>query len=239
MNKLTDNLSEKQRELLKNFFKILVEENEKINLTSITEEKEVYIKHFEDSLSGAEFFPAGAKVIEIGSGGGFPSIPLKIARDDLNFTLLEATGKKCEYLKKTGEKLGFNGFIVLNGRAEDYGKKPLYREKFDVVTARAVARLNSLAEYCIPFVKVGGFFIAYKGDAEEEIREAEKAIEVLGCEKVEEKIFELSENYGKRRVIVYKKVKNTPPEYPRGNGKEKKNPIKAESLVGNRQLNKS
>ena len=93
MNKLTDNLSEKQRELLKNFFKILVEENEKINLTSITEEQEVYIKHFEDSFSGAEFFPAGAKVIEIGSGGGFPSIPLKIARDDLNFTLLEATGK--------------------------------------------------------------------------------------------------------------------------------------------------
>ena len=205
----------------------------------VREQKEVYIKHFEDSLSGAEFFPAGAKVIEIGSGGGFPSIPLKIARDDLNFTLLEATGKKCEYLKKTGEKLGFNGFIVLNGRAEDYGKNPLYREKFDVVTARAVARLNSLAEYCIPFVKVGGLFIAYKGDAEEEIREAEKAIEVLGCEKVEEKIFELSENYGKRRVIVYKKVKNTPPEYPRGNGKEKKNPIKAESLVGNRQLNKS
>ena len=169
----------------------------------------------------------------------FPSIPLKIARDDLNFTLLEATGKKCEYLKKTGEKLGFNDFIVLNGRAEDYGKNPLYREKFDVATARAVARLNSLAEYCIPFVKVGGLFIAYKGDAEEEIREAEKAIEVLGCEKVEEKIFKLSENYGKRRVIVYKKVKNTPPEYPRGNGKEKKNPIKAESLVGNRQLNKS
>ena len=129
-------------------------------------------------------------------------------------------------MKKTGEKLGFNGFIVLNGRAEDYGKNPLYREKFDVVTARAVARLNSLAEYCISFVKVGGFFIAYKGDAEEEIREAEKAIGVLGCEKVEEKIFELSENYGKRRVIVYKKVKKTPPEYPRGNGKEKKNPIK-------------
>ena len=109
MKKLTDNLSEKQRELLKKFFKILVEENEKINLTSITEEKEVYIKHFEDSLSGAEFFPEGAKVIEIGSGGGFPSIPLKIARDDLNFILLEATGKKCEYLKKTGENLGFNG----------------------------------------------------------------------------------------------------------------------------------
>ena len=226
MNNLTDNLSEKQRELLKKFFKILVEENEKINLTSITEEKEVYIKHFEDSLSGAEFFPDGAKVIEIGSGGGFPSIPLKIAREDLKFILLEATGKKCEYLKRTGAKLGFKNFEVLNGRAEDYGKNPLYREKFDVATARAVARLNSLAEYCVPFVKVGGFFIAYKGDAEEEIKEAEKAIKVLGCEKVEEKTFELSENHGKRSVIVYKKVKKTPTEYPRGNGKEKKSPIK-------------
>lgn len=225
MNKKTNNLSEKQKELLKNFFKILVEENEKINLTSITDEKEVYIKHFEDSLSGEEFFPKGANVIEIGSGGGFPSVPLKIAREDLKFTLLEATGKKCEYLKRTGEKLGFKNFEVLNGRAEDYGKNPLYREKFDVVTARAVARLNSLAEYCIPFIKEGGLFIAYKGDAEEEIKEGENAIRVLGCEKVEEKVFELSDNYGKRSVIVYKKVKPTPSEYPRGNGKERKNPI--------------
>ena len=161
----------------------------------------------------------------MGSGGGFPSVPLKIARDDLDFTLIEATGKKCSYLKTIGKELGFENFEVLNGRAEELGKKEEYREKFDIVTARAVAGLNVLCEYCLPFVKIGGIFVAYKGEAEEEIKEAENAIKVLGGKIETVKDFILSKKSGRRNIIVIKKVSKTPSLYPRGNGKERKNPL--------------
>lgn len=204
---------------------ILTEFNQKYNLTAISDEKEVYIKHFFDSIQPQKYFPAGAKVVEIGSGGGFPSVPLKIVRDDLSFTLIESTGKKCEYLKHVVDKLGFSGVQVLNIRAEDGGKDKKLREKFDVAAARAVARLNTLCEYCLPFVKIGGRFIAYKGDAEDEIKEAENAIKTLGgeIEKIEK--YDLPEGFGKRTVIVIKKVKSTPEKYPRGRGLERKKPL--------------
>ena len=204
---------------------ILAEFNQKYNLTAISDEKEVYIKHFFDSVKPQKYFPTDAKVVEIGSGGGFPSIPLKIVRDDLSFTLIESTGKKCEYLRQAVDKLGFDGVQVLNIRAEDGGKDKDLREKFDVATARAVARLNTLCEYCLPFVKTGGRFIAYKGDADEEIKEAENAIKTLGgeIEKVEK--YDLPEGFGKRTVIVIKKVKSTPVKYPRGRGLERKKPL--------------
>lgn len=228
MNKFKDakiNLTSKQEEKFEDFCKILKEYNEKFNLTSITDDEGIYEKHFEDSLKGEEFFPLNANVIEIGSGGGFPSVPLKIAREDLSFTLLEATEKKCGYLRTVGEELGFENFKVVCGRAEELGKKTEYREKFDVATARAVARLNVLCEYCMPFVKKGGCFVAYKGDAEAEIKEAEKAVEILGGKIIEVKDFILSERSGRRNVIVIKKESETPAEYPRLNGAIKKKPL--------------
>ena len=216
-----EQFSEKFRE----FNGILTEFNQKYNLTAISDEKEVYIKHFFDSIQPQKYFPKGAKVVEIGSGGGFPSVPLKIVRDDLSFTLIESTGKKCEYLRHVVDKLGFNGVQVLNIRAEDGGKDKNLREKFDVATARAVARLNTLCEYCLPFVKTGGRFIAYKGDADEEINESLNAIKTLGgeIEKIEK--YDLPEGFGKRTVIVIKKVKSTPEKYPRGRGLERKKPL--------------
>ncbi|MCI6734420.1 MAG: 16S rRNA (guanine(527)-N(7))-methyltransferase RsmG [Clostridiales bacterium] len=219
------NLIAKQEEKFEKFCKILKEYNEKFNLTSITDDEGIYEKHFTDSLKGEEFFPLNAEVIEIGSGGGFPSVPLKIARDDLSFTLLEATEKKCGYLRIVGKELGFENFNVVCGRAEEFGKKAEFREKFDVATARAVARLNVLCEYCLPFVKKGGYFVAYKGDAEEEIKEAEKAVEILGGKIVEIKDFVLSEKSGRRNIIVIRKERETPSEYPRLNGAIKKKPL--------------
>lgn len=219
------NLIAKQEEKFEKFCKILKEYNEKFNLTSITDDEGIYEKHFTDSLKGEDFFPLNAEVIEIGSGGGFPSVPLKIARDDLSFTLLEATEKKCGYLRIVGKELGFENFNVVCGRAEEFGKKAEFREKFDVATARAVARLNVLCEYCLPFVKKGGYFVAYKGDAEEEIKEAEKAVEILGGKIVEIKDFVLSEKSGRRNIIVIKKERETPSEYPRLNGAIKKKPL--------------
>ena len=218
-------LTEETEKKLELFKDILKEYNGKFNLTSITDDEGIYEKHFADSLKGEEFFPVGASVMEIGSGGGFPSVPLKIVRPDLKFTLTEATEKKCSYLKIAGEKLGFDNFKVINGRAEELGRDESYREKFDIVTARAVARLNVLSEYCLPFVKTGGYFVAYKGDAEEEIKEALSAVEILGGKIENVKKFVLSEKSGIRNIVVIKKVKNTPFEYPRKNGAIRKSPL--------------
>lgn len=210
---------------LEKFREILTEYNKKCNLTSILDKKEVYIKHFLDSIMPEELFPLNSDVIEIGSGGGFPSIPLKIVRDDLKFTLVESTGKKCTYLEETVKELELNGVKILNIRAEEGGRMQNLREKFDVAEARAVAALNTLCEYCMPFVKVGGLFIAYKGEAEKEIEESKNAIEILGgaIEKVYS--YELPENCGKRNIIVIKKIKKTPEKYPRGRGLERKKPL--------------
>ncbi len=207
------------------FKEILAEFNQKYNLTAICDEKEVYIKHFFDSIKPQNYFPKGAKVVEIGSGGGFPSIPLKIIRNDLSFTLIESTQKKCEYLNHVVDKLALNHVKVLNIRAEDGGKDFSLREKFDVATARAVAKLNTLCEYCLPYVKIGGRFIAYKGVAEEEIKESLNAIKTLGGEIENIENYDLPEDCGKRTVIVIKKVKPTPLKYPRGRGLERKKPL--------------
>jgi len=212
-------------EKFKEFKEILAEFNQKYNLTAICDEKEVYIKHFFDSIKPQNYFPAGAKVVEIGSGGGFPSIPLKIIRDDLDFTLIESTQKKCEYLNYVVDKLSLKCVKVLNIRAEDGGKDSKLREKFDVATARAVAKLNTLCEYCLPFVKLGGRFVAYKGAAEDEIKESLNAIKTLGGEIENIENYDLPEDYGKRTVIVIKKVKPTPLKYPRGRGLERKKPL--------------
>jgi 16S rRNA (guanine527-N7)-methyltransferase len=205
-------------------YNLLIEHNKMYNLTAICEKEDVYLKHFLDSVAGESYFKRGANVIEIGSGGGFPSIPLKILREDLKFTLVESTGKKCGYLQTCVDNFNFSDVKVINKRAEELGQDKLFREKYDAAVARAVARLNTLCEYCLPLVKVGGVFVAYKGDADEEVKEAAHAVKILGGEIAECNSYNLP-NGDKRTLVVIKKVAPTPTKYPRGQGKERKSPL--------------
>lgn len=220
----TDILGEK-REKLEIFRALLLEYNQKYNLTAILEEKDVYYKHFLDSAAGVDLFQRNAKVAEIGSGAGFPSMVLKILREDLSFDLFESVGKKCEFLRVVVDRLELQNVHIYNIRAEDAAKDGKFREKYDCVTARAVARMNTLCEYCMPFVKVGGKFIAYKSGDKTEIEEAKNAYKILGGKLSEVYEYELPEGYGERVLAVVEKTKNTPPKYPRGQGKERKNPL--------------
>lgn len=213
------------KESFEKFSSLLLEYNEKFNLTAVCDQKGIKIKHFLDSILPSEYFPVGAAVAEVGSGGGFPSLPLKIVRPDLRFTLMESTGKKCEFLRTVVENLGLDGVQVLNIRAEDGARRPDLREKFDVCCARAVARLNTLAEYCLPFVKVGGSFLAYKGDCGAELEESKRAVKLLGGEIARVEGYELPEGCGMRTMIEIKKISHTPEKYPRGQGKERKQPL--------------
>ena len=214
-----------KRELLEKFRLLLTEYNQKYNLTAIIDEKDVYYKHFLDSSAGEQLFQKNARVCEIGSGAGFPSIVLKILRPDLSFDLFESVGKKCEFLRVAVDKLGLSNVNIYNIRAEDAARDSKFREKYDHATARAVARMNTLCEYCLPFVKVGGSFIAYKSGEVAEIEEAQSAYKTLGAKLESCVVYELPENYGARALAVVKKVKNTPPKYPRGQGKERKQPL--------------
>ena len=206
------------------FRNLLAEYNNKFNLTAICDENGVYIKHFLDSVMGESLFGRGASVVEIGSGGGFPSIPLKIFRDDLRFVLVESTGKKCGYLQVVVDKLGLDGVEVVNERAEVAARQVVHREKYDIAEARAVARLNTLCEYCLPFVKVGGKFIAYKSDNDEEFKEAKNAVKILGGRLEDVVKYQLPDGE-KRALVVIQKITHTPEKYPRGQGKERKAPI--------------
>ncbi len=206
------------------FRQILLEYNEKYNLTTITGEEEMLYKHFLDSGVGEFLFKKGACVAEIGSGAGFPSIPLKILRDDLSFTLFESVGKKCDFLRAAVDKLGLQNVNIYTLRAEEAAKKEEFREKFDVVCARAVARMNTLSEYCLPFVQKGGVFVAYKGE-EEEIKEAKNAYKILGGTLEKTVRYSLPFGYGDRTLALVKKISSTPTKYPRGQGQERKNPL--------------
>ncbi|MBQ1269078.1 MAG: 16S rRNA (guanine(527)-N(7))-methyltransferase RsmG [Clostridia bacterium] len=220
-------LTEEKRAKLNEFSAFLREYNEKVNLTAIVEPAEVEKKHFLDSLMGMDYFPQNAKVVEIGSGGGFPSVPLKIAREDLSFTQVESVGKKCKFLEETAQKFAFSNHTVINARAEDLGKNKAYRETFDCVTARAVANLSTLSEYCLPLVKVGGVFVCYKGNcqqAEEEATQAKNALFILGG-KIEKTVKYTLPGGDERTIFLIKKVKPTPEKYPRGNGKERSKPL--------------
>ena len=208
------------------YYSLLVEYAKKFNITAITEKKDVAIKHFKDSLAGLWLLPDGARVIEIGSGGGFPSVPLKIENNTLDFTLCEATLKKCEFLKVVSSTLGFENFTVLNARAEELGQDSALRESFDAAVARAVAPLNVLSELMLPLVKIGGRVIAYKGQSyKEELEAAKDAIKTLGghVERLVE--YDLGGDVGKRCLVVIKKERQTPLKYPRAYAKIKKCPL--------------
>ena len=225
IKKAVDTVQNEKKQAFDAFRALLLEYNEKYNLTTILEEKDMFYKHFVDSVVGEGLFSNGASVAEIGSGAGFPSIALKIARPDLSFDLFESVGKKCEFLRVVVEKLGLQKMNIYNIRAEDAARDKNFREQYDFVTARAVARMNTLSEYCLPFVKVGGKFIAYKSGDVTEIQEAESAYKILGAKLLEIKAYSLPEAYGERTLAVVEKKKPTPLKYPRGQGKERKNPL--------------
>lgn len=208
------------------YLELLLVWNEKVNLTAITEPQEVVIKHFLDSLLllNTVSLKQGAKVIDVGTGAGFPGIPLKIARPDLDLTLLDSLNKRLVFLQELLKELELSAETV-HCRAEEGGRKKELRGKFDFVTARAVAPLNLLCEYCLPFLKVGGIFAAMKGpNCSEEIEAAKKAIGILGAEIKEKKELNLPDGSG-RTIIVLKKCKETSDRYPRISAKIAKNPL--------------
>lgn len=211
------------------FKDILLDWNEKINLTSITDEKEVYIKHLIDSATclNSGMIKAGYKVIDIGTGAGFPGMVIKILKDDISMTLLDSLNKRIIYLEDAAKRLALNQVDIIHGRAEEFGVKQGYRESFDIVLSRAVASLNVLVEYCIPYVKMGGYFLCQKGPSyKEELEEAGKAVEILGgsLERIEE--YQLPYSDIKHYILIIKKIKNTPTKYPRKPGKPAASPIK-------------
>ena len=206
---------------------ILLRENAKYNLTAITDPAEIRQKHFADSLALLDAYeiPQGAKVLDIGSGAGFPGVPLKIARPDLRLTLLDSTAKKAEFLRKLGEELGI-ALTVLCARAEEAAHDVALRESFDLVTSRAVAALPLLCELCLPFVRVGGVFVAYKGTrarTDVELKAAKRAIGMLGGG--EARVISEATAYGERTLVIIRKAANTPEDYPRNYGAMLKKPI--------------
>lgn len=222
-------LSEKQLEQFKKYYDMLIEKNKVMNLTAITEWEEVIDKHFIDSISLVKAIDlSGDKyVLDLGCGAGFPGIPLKIAFPNLKIVLLDSLNKRILFLKEVIEELGLENIEALHGRAEDYARKPEYREQFDYCVSRAVANLTSLSEYCIPYVKEGGYFISYKsGKVKEEVKEVKKALYLLGG-KMENMIsFQLPETDMERNFVLIIKEKKTPKKYPRKAGIPTKEPLK-------------
>ena len=220
-------LTENQYEQFQKYFELLEEWNEKMNLTAITDESGVALKHFADSLSLLNFvdIPQNSSLADVGTGAGFPGVVLKIARPDIKLTLIDSLNKRLVFLGEVCAQLGIEAELI-HSRAEDGAKDEKLRESFDFAVSRAVARMNVLSEYCLPYVKVGGAFCAMKGaQANEEFKESLNAINTLGGKLEKKYFFELPENGGERAIAVVRKVKNTPQKYPRQSGK-----IKAKAL---------
>lgn len=223
-------LTAKQKEQFNTYFKKLGAANEHVNLTRITEEDEVYLKHFYDSITPLivipEIFKENITMCDVGAGAGFPSLPIKILRPDLKLTIVDSLGKRLNFLSDLLEELGIEGVNLVHGRAEDVGKNPDYREKFDLVTARAVARMSVLSEYCLPLAKVGGKFVALKGPkAQDELAASEKALDILGGKLVDSNEFTLPNSDEERTIVVVDKVKSTPKKYPRQAGTPARKPL--------------
>ena len=207
------------------YFNELIDYNTKVNLTAITDKEDVYIKHFFDSCLASEFIPNNAKVVDIGTGAGFPGVPLKIIRNDIDLNLVDSLNKRIVFLDYLKQKLDID-YSTYHSRAEDFCSDAKNREGYEVVISRAVAKLNTLAEYCLPLVKLGGMFIAYKGgDVEQEVNESLNAIKILGGQVQEVKNFNLPMEKGSRTLVIIKKVKLTPKVYPRGKNLPKIKPL--------------
>ena len=221
-------LTDTQIAQFKKYFELLVEWNEKMNLTAITDLEGVYLKHFYDSI-GASFyfdFTNVTTVCDVGAGAGFPSIPIKICFPHLHVTIVDSLNKRITFLNYLSEQLKLENVHFVHARAEEFGQNVEYREQFDVVTARAVARLSVLSELCVPLAKKGGYFVALKAAAgPDELKDAKKAIATLGVELKKEFAFLLPVEESERTSYVFDKVKNTPKKYPRKPGVPNKTPI--------------
>ena len=222
-------LNDKQMKQFDQYLDLLQEWNEKVNLTAITEEEEVYLKHFYDSATLAQqinFNDKTIKLCDVGSGAGFPSIPLKIMFPNIDVTIVDSLKKRINFLQLLVDELGLVDVHLFHARAEDFGQDKAHRNTYDLVTARAVANLSVLAEFCLPITKVGGTFAAMKGSkASEELNDSKKAIKTLGGKTQEVASFELPYDAGERNIILIKKDRKTPGKYPRKAGTPNKNPL--------------
>ena len=221
------NFSVEQLDKFYKYMQLLIEWNEKMNLTAITEPEEIILKHFIDSITILKDINDNTKVVDVGTGAGFPGIPLSIMKQDIKITLVDSLNKRLIFLKEVVEQLKLKNIEIIHARAEEFGQNKEYREKFDIATSRAVANLSTLSEYLIPLVKVNGKCICMKAsEAEEEIEKAKKAINVLGgtINKIEK--FNLPKSDIGRTIIIINKEKNTPNRYPRKPGTPSKEPIK-------------
>lgn len=220
-------LDEEQKEKFYKYMELLIEWNEKINLTAIIDPNEIILKHFVDSITISKYIKENSYVIDMGTGAGFPGIPLKIIRPDIKMVLADSLNKRITFLKEVIEKLELDNIEAVHARAEEIGKNKKYREKFDVATSRAVANLSTLSEYLLPLIKVSGKSLSMKGpNSAEELEQSKNAIKVLGgtIEKVYE--FELPNSNIERTIIEIKKIKSTPIKYPRKAGTPSRDPIK-------------
>ena len=221
-------LTEQQINQFLIYYEMLVEWNEVMNLTAITEYEEVMKKHFVDSISLVKAYDVSksVSVIDVGTGAGFPGLALKIAYPQLKLTLLDSLNKRIQFLNAVIEKLGLDGVDTIHGRAEDFAKPGKLREKYDLCVSRAVANLSTLSEYCLPFVKEGGEFISYKSEKiQEEMVKAEKAISILSGKVVKQVEFTLPDSDIYRNLFVIRKVKKTPGKYPRKAGLPSREPL--------------
>ena len=221
------NLSEKQIEQLDKYYELLIEKNKVMNLTAITEFDEVIVKHFADSLSICTVMPDDIHTIcDLGTGAGFPGIPMAIAYPNIQFTLIDSLNKRIKFLQEVVDCIGLNNVTLVHARAEEVGRNKIYREQFDLVVSRAVANIATLSEYCLPLVKIGGYFISFKsGDINNEIELSGKAINKLGGQLEKPILFSLPDTDISRSFLIINKEKNTPKVYPRKAGTPSKEPL--------------